>query len=231
MNDKIILEIIQNNSLEKYEKLSAILKYLFVDIANISQDKYYILGSFAIRKERTISDLDINMHHDEFFKLKKIVDKNFGSLEIYNNQIRWFFDMTTLYNDLTNNNEPDFSIEAFQKNPDEGFPNNNFSLNYLIKHNGLDKDNNGHQFFKLQTLLEWKQTMNRPKDQPDIELIIKLISTNNMSRNLKNKKNIINTKKLSKNTSKKTSRKTSRKTTKKTNKKTTRKKSKKSSRK
>jgi len=223
MNDKTILEIIQNNSLEKYEKLSAILKYLFVDIANISQDKYYILGSFAIRKERTISDLDINMHHDEFFKLKKIVDKNFGSLEIYNNQIRWFFDMTKLYNDLTNNNEPDFSIEAFQKNPNEGFPNEKFSLNYLKEHNGLDKDSFGHQFFKLETLLEWKQTMNRPKDQPDIDLIKKLLSPN-VSRAIK-------TKKTSKRTSKKTSKRTSKKTSKKSSKKTSKKKSKNSKKK
>lgn len=184
MNDKTILNIIQNNDLQKYEKLSAILKYLFVDVANISQDKYYILGSFAIRKERIISDLDINMDYNEFFKLNSLINKGFGGLEIYNNQIRWFFDMTKLYNDLTNSNEPDFSIEAFQKNPNDGFPNENFSLNYLKEHNGLDKDNNGHQFFKLETLLEWKQTMNRPKDQADIELINKMLS-NKMSRTSK----------------------------------------------
>jgi hypothetical protein len=223
MNDKTILEIIQNNSLEKYEKLSAILKYLFVDIANISQDNYYILGSFAIRKERTISDLDINMDYNDFFKLKSLIDKSFGGLEIYNNQIRWFFDMTKLYNDLTNNNEPDFSIEAFQKNPNEGFPNEKFSLNYLKEHNGLDKDSFGHQFFKLETLLEWKQTMNRPKDQPDIDLIKKLLSPN-VSRAIK-------TKKTSKRTSKKTSKRTSKKTSKKSSKKTSKKKSKNSKKK
>lgn len=171
MNDETILHIIINKHLQKYEKLSAILKYLFVDIADISQNKYYILGSFAIRKERTISDLDINMDSYEFFKLKPIIDKGFGGLEIYNKQIRWFFDMTNLYNELTGNHEADFSIEAFQKNPNEGFPNEKFSLNYLMEHNGLDQDNNGHQFFKLETLLDWKETMNRPKDQADIELI------------------------------------------------------------
>jgi len=214
MDDKTILNIIQNNKLQKYEKLSAILKYLFVDIANISQDKYYILGSFAIRKERTISDLDINMDYNEFFKLKTLIDKAFGGLEIYNNQIRWFFDLTKIYNDLTNGNEPDFSIEAFQKNPNDGFPNEKFSLNYLTENNGLDKDTNGHQFFKLETLLEWKQTMNRPKDQSDIELINKMLS-GNMSR----------TSKINKKTTKKTSKKrTSKKNSKKSSKKRTSKK-------
>ena len=62
--------------------------------------------------------------------------------KIYNNQIRWFFDMTKLYNDLTKNNEPDFSIEAFQKNPNEGFPNEQFSLNYLKEHLLYKKETN-----------------------------------------------------------------------------------------
>ena len=37
--DEVIKSIILDTKLEKYEKLSAILKYLFVDIAKISQDK------------------------------------------------------------------------------------------------------------------------------------------------------------------------------------------------
>jgi hypothetical protein len=38
------IESIITGKLKKYEKLSAILKYLFVDIAKISQNNYYILG-------------------------------------------------------------------------------------------------------------------------------------------------------------------------------------------
>jgi hypothetical protein len=45
--DNQIESIITSKS-KKYEKLSAILKYLFVDIAKISQDNYYILGSFGL---------------------------------------------------------------------------------------------------------------------------------------------------------------------------------------
>ena len=44
-----VTSIIKDSRLEKYEKLAKILKYLFVDLAKISQDSYYILGSFSIR--------------------------------------------------------------------------------------------------------------------------------------------------------------------------------------
>ncbi len=174
MNHKTIIKIITNKSLKKYQKLSKILKYLFVKLAKISQKEYLILGSFAIRKERIISDLDINLEYNEFFKLKTLLDMNYGVLQIYNNQIRWFFDLTDLYNKLTAENEADFSIEAFQVQSTFGFPNKNFSLKKLSK-NGLDVDENGHQFFTLKTLLKWKKTMNRPKDQADIEIIKKLL--------------------------------------------------------
>ena len=192
MNNNI-LNIIKSNS-EKYQKLSDILKYLFVDIAQIDQSKYFLLGSFAIRTHREINDLDINLDYIEFFKLKSLTDKSIGKIEIYNNQIRWFYDITNEYNKITNSNENDFSIEAFQKNPSDGFPNPYFSLDYLINNNGLSTDNNGHQFFTLKTLLEWKKTMNRTKDNMDIELIQNI---------LQHKNRIINNKKSSKISNKK----------------------------
>jgi hypothetical protein len=173
--DQHIKKIILNKKLNKFQKLSNILKYLFVDIAKINQKKYYILGSFAIREYRTISDLDINLDYNEFFKLSELVKLNLGHIEFYNNQIRWFFDLTKEYNELTKSIENDFSIEAFQKLDTLGFPNNNFSLKYLTKNKNLDTDNNNHQFFSLKTLLKWKKTMNRPKDQDDIKLIEKLL--------------------------------------------------------
>lgn len=174
--DTKIKSIILNSKLKKYEKLSKILKYLFVNIAKISQDKYYILGSFSIRKYRNISDLDINLDNNEFLKLSSLTDKNIGYIEFYNGQIRLFFDLTKEYNSLTGENEKDFSIEAFQKKPIDGFPDKTFSLKYLKSKNGLDKDINGHQFFNLKTLLRWKKTMNRNKDKPDIELIKTIIN-------------------------------------------------------
>ena len=73
--DKNIEKIILNKKLKKHEKLSSILRYLFVDIAKISQDKYYILGSFSIREYRQISDLDINLDLNEFYKLEQLTKK------------------------------------------------------------------------------------------------------------------------------------------------------------
>ena len=41
----------------------------------------------------------------------------------------------------------DFSIEIFSKEMNEGFPNGTFGLNYLLKNNGLDRDENKHLYF------------------------------------------------------------------------------------
>jgi hypothetical protein len=173
--DQKIKDIVKSTDLKKYEKLSAILKYIFGDVCGIKQNKYYILGSYAIREHRTINDLDINLDNNEFLKLEEATKKGLGGIEFYNKQIRWFFDMTEEYNSMTNSKENDFSIEAFQKMPDDGFPNSNFSLNHLLSNNGLDVDPNGHQFFSLKTLLDWKKTMDRPKDQDDIKLISSIL--------------------------------------------------------
>jgi hypothetical protein len=177
--DTKIKKIILNKKLKKHAKLSKILKYLFIDIANINQEKYYILGSYSLRDYRTINDLDINVDYNEFFKLKKLVNKNIGHIEFYGNddniQIRWVFNLTDEYNKLINAKEKDFSIEAFQKIETVGFPNNNFCLKKLIKSKALDTDNNGHRYFNLNTLLKWKKTMNRPKDYDDIKLLETII--------------------------------------------------------
>ena len=50
-------------------------------------------------------------------KLNLAVKKGFGKLEFYNDQIRWYFDLTKEYNKLTKSREKDFSIEAFMKDP------------------------------------------------------------------------------------------------------------------
>lgn len=173
--DNKIKKIILLKRSKKYEKLSKILKYIFVDICKINQTKYFILGSFSIRKYRTINDLDINLDKDEFMKLSLAINKGFGKLEFYNNQIRWYFDLTKEYNKLTKSKEKDFSIEAFMKDPKIGYPTNLFSLSKLTKNKGFKKDDNNHQYFSLQYLLKWKTTMNRSKDQEDIKLIKNLL--------------------------------------------------------
>ena len=174
MNSRI-KKILMSKRLKKYQKLSNILKYIFIDICKINPKKYYILGSFSIREHRKINDLDINLDKDEFMKLHIAVEKGFGNIEFYNGQIRWFFDLTKEYNKLTSSKEKDFSIEAFMKDPKVGFPNNKFSLSYLKKNKGFSKDINNHQFLNLRSLLKWKKTMNREKDKPDIMIIKSLL--------------------------------------------------------
>ena len=159
-------DIIKNNNLSKDEKLASILK-IIVDTTHIKPKSYMILGSYALRNYRTISDLDVNMDSDEFEKLKTLP---FGRIELYNNQIRWFYDMTDKYK-MVDPSAEDFSIEIFKKKPTEGFPNSDFSLEYLNNTNGLNTDKYGHQFFSMNTLLAWKKAMNRPKDLDDIKLI------------------------------------------------------------
>lgn len=163
-----IINIIKSSD-AKHIKLAMILK-LIVDLCNIDQNKCFILGSYPLRYHRTISDLDMNMDIKEFIKLEKFKSE-YAHLEFYNGQIRWFFDLTELYKIYYCSEEKDFSIEIFQKDPLDGYPNEKFSLNYLIENNGLNKDNYGHQYFSLQTLLKWKVIMGREKDKSDVELI------------------------------------------------------------
>lgn len=117
-----------------------------------------------------ISDLDIVMNEEEFDKLGDI-----GEKQLYNNQTRWFLDMTEAYERM----EPtatDFSIEIFRKKPTEGYPDDRFSLGELKSNEGLDVDEFGHQFMNFDTLLKWKKTMNRDKDRADIKLIEGLVT-------------------------------------------------------
>ena len=176
--DKIIKNIILDNNLKKYQKYSKILKYLFIDIANINQNKYFIGGSFCIREYKQINDLDIYIQKNKFIKLQKIVDKNMGKFEFINGNIKWIYNITDEYNHLTKSNENEFSIEVFQSLINEDWPIDRFSLKYLQKNNFLDKDENGHQFFNLNTLLKFKLTINRPKDLDDIRLIKSIIGLN-----------------------------------------------------
>jgi hypothetical protein len=162
---------------KKEDKLSKILK-MIIKFAGVDQTKYFILGSYAIRKHREISDLDINMESSEWDKLRAAfptpvrtgVRQFPWETQYYNDQWRWYFDLTPIYQKV-DKTATDFSIEIFRKAKRDGFPNSDYSLHTLAKHDGLDVDKNGHQFFSLQTLLSWKKTMNRSKDLADIELI------------------------------------------------------------
>jgi hypothetical protein len=165
-----ISRIINLPDAKKSNKLSDILK-LIVDKCNINQNKYVIIGSYGIRNYREIGDLDVVMEKTEWNKLAHLP---VGRVETYNGQNRYFLDLTDEYKKI-DPTATDFSIEIFSKEPNEGYPNNEFSIEYLYEHNGLARDENNHQHFTRKTLLKWKKTTNRPKDVPDAKLIEFLI--------------------------------------------------------
>ena len=168
-----IYKVFYDENIPKYQKLSNILK-LLINYCDINNKKYMIIGSYSIRNYREINDLDMNMEENEWDKLNKLVNMGLGIMKIYNNQHRFFFDMTEEYKKI-DPNANDFSIEIFRKEMSVGFPNDTFSIEYLIKNKGLDKDDNKHLYFNKKTLLRWKKTMNRVKDIKDIELLETLI--------------------------------------------------------
>ena len=178
-----IMNIIYNENTTKYQKLSDILKIL-VDYCDINNDKYMIIASYCIRNYREINDLDMNMLSNEWDKLLKLVVLGIGTIETYKGQLRYFLDMTEEYKKL----EPtakDFSIEIFKKDLNDGFPNETFSLGYLLDHNGLDRDENKHLYFNKNTLLRWKKTMMREKDKADIKLLEELMRRRKKSKSKK----------------------------------------------
>lgn len=170
-----IIDIIHSDD-SKHNKLARILKFI-VNSYGIDQADYYILGSYALREHRSISDLDVNMNSSAFDKLPR---SGLGIIELYNYQIRWFLDMTSEYNKI-DPDAKDFSIEIFNKCITDGFPNSDYSLGKLKENNSLDVDGYGHQFMCLQTLLQWKKIMGRPKDNADIILIESLLKNNTIS--------------------------------------------------
>lgn len=175
-----INNIIYDENTTKYQKLSDILK-LLIDYCHINNNKYMIIASYCIRNYREINDLDMNMISDEWNKLQKLVTIGIGIIEPYNGQLRYFLDMTDDYKKL-NPSVKDFSIEIFKKDLNEGFPNETFSIGYLLKHNGLDRDENKHLYFNKNTLLRWKKTMMREKDKADIKLLEELMQKQNKKK-------------------------------------------------
>lgn len=168
-----IIQIIYNENITKYQKLSDILK-IILDYCDIDNNKYMIIASYCIRNYREINDLDMNMISDEWDKLNKLVNHGNGVIQSYNGQMRYFLDMTDEYKKIVSN-ATDFSIEIFKKELNEGFPNETFSIEYLLNHDGLNRDDNNHLYFNKETLLRWKKTMMREKDKVDIALLEELL--------------------------------------------------------
>ena len=154
------IEII-NSSHKKHEKLIKILEVICYD-ANITEKKYFIMGSYALRYSREINDLDVVMEPTDFNKLENL---NYGQIIDFEGRKKFILNLTK-----------EFSIEIFNKEKTIGYPNNEFSLKYLLENNGLTTDDKGNMHYNLNTLLKWKTTVNREKDNKDIVLIKKILS-------------------------------------------------------
>jgi len=155
-----------------YIILSKILKHI-VDICKIKPNSYYIIGSYTIRKERElegrpISDLDVIMAPDEFEKLRGLA-RLAGKIDMFTGNSG---KTTERYSISIEKNGKEYPIEIFNLPESEGIPTNDLSMKEL-KEEGFSKDENGHLMFSPSTLLRWKRSMNRPKNQKDISILEK----------------------------------------------------------
>ena len=156
----------------KYAKLSDLLTYI-ITVCGIAPDTYYILGSYAIRKEREyekrpITDLDVAMHPDQFEKLRSLAAQGFGRI---NDEYTGGSGVKTPQYAITIDDK--YEIEIFSIPDTIGVPTNEFSKNAIDAKKGFQKDENGHLVFKPQTLLNWKRRMGRAKNAGNIAILEK----------------------------------------------------------
>ena len=165
------LKSLINSSKPSYVNLSNILKRI-VDICNIKPDSYYIIGSYTIRKEREfggrpISDLDVIMAPEEFEKLRGFA----GEIDMFTGNSG---KTTERYSITITKDGKEYPIEIFNLPETEGIPTDVLSMKVLQEtKGGFSKDENGHLMFSPSTLLRWKRSMNRPKNQADISILEK----------------------------------------------------------
>lgn len=159
--DDINMILIENIS--KSAKLAKILNEIMTNYG-IPKEAYIILGSYAIREFREISDLDVDMDQNYFSKLEIC---KLGTVSLRGEEYVWAFNYT--FDGIS------YIIEVYATDPYKNYPNDSFSITNLHLRNALDKDEYTQNCYKLETLLEWKQIANRKKDQSDIELIKKIL--------------------------------------------------------
>jgi hypothetical protein len=169
MDDKYgfeeIFKILKEN-IPKSAKLAKILNHVMTKY-EIPKEAYIILGSYALRNYREISDLDVDMD-ESYFSLLEVC--KLGSVSLRGEEYVWAFNHT--YENIN------YIIEVYATNPDKNFPNDNFSINSLHSSKALQNDEYDQYYYKLDTLLIWKETVNRDKDQKDIDLIKNILLLN-----------------------------------------------------
>ena len=160
------LENILQEELPKSSKLAKILNYI-MEFCEVPKEAYIILGSYAIRDYREISDLDVDMCQNYFPNLESC---KLGNVSLRGLEYVWAFNQ--IYNGES------YIIEVYSTDPFINFPNNYFSIANLINVNALQKDMFNQNYYKLETLLKWKEIVYREKDKKDIELIKKILNLN-----------------------------------------------------
>jgi hypothetical protein len=175
-----------SSSKPNYAKLSDLLAYI-ITVCGIAPDTYYILGSYAIRKEREyekrpITDLDVAMRPDQFEKLRSLAAQGFGRI---NDEYTGGSGVKTPQYAITIDDK--YEIEIFSIPDTIGVPTNEFSRTTL-GNTGFQKDENGHLVFTPKTLLKWKRHMGRAKNAPNIAILDKKINGGSKKRNVSRRK-------------------------------------------
>lgn len=148
-----------NGNIDKNILMPLIL-LMIISYCDIDQNKYHILSSYGIRGIKEVGDLDINMDANEW---KKLTKSGMGKAGIYNGQMRYFITLPSIGKDA--------EMEIFAKQPTEGFPDSSFSHKKLKRK--FLRDDFGHLYYHLDTLVKWKKEVHREKDQKQLKLLVK----------------------------------------------------------
>lgn len=134
---------------EKINKLSAILSKIMFD-HQVPNNQYIITGSYGFGPYYPTNNLDVivddNVLNKLQIKLIKITPKKYK------------YDMTSIYNNLVDENTNDFAI-YFHTEPIS----QKYSIENLLKNPvDLKMDNNKNIFISGKTLLDFRNDINRP---------------------------------------------------------------------
>ena len=182
---------ITSSSKPNYAKLSDLLAHI-IKVCGIAPDTYYILGSYAIRKERAnegrpITDLDVAMRPDQFDRLRPLAAAGFGLID---EGYKGGSGVVTPQYAITivgKNEDDKYEIEIFSTPDTIGIPINEFSRN-TIGNTGFQKDENGHLVFDPKILLNWKRRMGRPKNAANIAILEKKLKGGSKKRKVSQRK-------------------------------------------
>jgi hypothetical protein len=129
-------------------------------------DEYYITGSYVMGLNglKNISNISVSMTGKNYVKVLEKIQKfgNTGQKNTSNGQFNFIkFDFTKFFKHHQDYNDDrnEFYLEIFQQEKTVGFPNNNFSFEFMKDNNGLQKDTCNNYYMSINKLKEWKQKL------------------------------------------------------------------------